>query len=277
MADENDVISQAERPRKELYEKLQVAAVSEVVGVVGANGPGAGRSRGEDFWTMTFTFEAWRAVGSEMMKQPLTIRRKVTEEELRKFQDAILPYHVIRIEARVMSDSTDGKSLGLLEAFVRMESDDTELNSFAKELQQPVTLDDLQFGRLTLDRRVNTFCGQALWNGESINLQLSGSAEIQEALEVARELWKKQSDWDPQMRRYAAGKLLPIKNDSWLDEDESELTVDEFEQRMTLEMISIDPDDRFTFWYDDGDLFCGHVILVSGRLADGPTDASFCG
>jgi len=71
----------------------------------------------------------------------------------------------------------------------------------------------------------------------------------------------------------AVQELLPLKNDAWLGDDETEFSPEEFKSKMTLQSISIHPDGDFDFWHDDGDLFWGHSIQVSGSLADGPTAA----
>jgi hypothetical protein len=54
-----------------------------------------------------------------------------------------------------------------------------------------------------------------------------------------------------------------------LDEDEIELTADQFKGRMTLESITVHPNGSFTFWHNDGDMFWGHSIEVSGSLTKG--------
>jgi len=36
-------------------------------------------------------------------------------------------------------------------------------------------------------------------------------------------------------------------------------------------------DGEFEFWYDDGDLFWGHVILVDGNIQTGLSQASIAG
>jgi hypothetical protein len=46
---------------------------------------------------------------------------------------------------------------------------------------------------------------------------------------------------------------------------------------LKLESITVYPDDSFEFWHNDGDLFWGHSILVSGSLSEGPTDAEVPG
>jgi hypothetical protein len=46
---------------------------------------------------------------------------------------------------------------------------------------------------------------------------------------------------------------------------------------MTLESITVTPDGSFDFWHNDGDLFYGHSIQVSGNLSQGPTHADIPG
>jgi hypothetical protein len=277
MLDETDTFVDAERRQSRLLEQLATASISDVVAVVGPNGPGAGRFRGEDLWTMSFTLDAWRVDGGQIQTRPLTLRRKVTDEELKTLQTLILPYEVIRLNARVVADSALGGPQGLLEAFVGRESSDAELNHFAEQLQKPVTFDDPLLGTFTLDRRVDWFTGQVVWAGEPISLNLSRSADAQAALKTAHALWQNQNEWSRRVREFAVEELLPLKNDTWLDEGEAEQTPDEFKDRMTLESITVDADGCFDFWHNDGDLFWGHSIQISGSLSEGPTRADIPG
>jgi hypothetical protein len=277
MTEDADIFAEAERRNKRLFKQLASAANADVVAVVGPNGPGAARSRGENLWTMSFTCEAWRVDGNKIQKRPLTVCRKVTGAELEKLQESIQPYQVIRIKARVVIDSVFGSPQALLEAFVARDSSDAELNHVAEELQKPVTLEDSLLGTFTLDRRVDWFVGEVVWAGEPISLNLSASADVQEALKTAHALWRNQKEWNRRVRSFAVEQLLPLKNDNWLDEDEAELTPDQFEDRMTLESITVRADGSFDFWHSDGDLFWGHSIQISGNLVDGPNHADIPG
>ena len=79
-----------------------------------------------------------------------------------------------------------------------------------------------------------------------------------------------QEEWNRRIRDYAVKELLAVENESWIDQDEPELTPDDFKDRMTLESITVDPNGSFDFWHDDGDLFWGHAIQIGGNLAEGP-------
>ena len=46
---------------------------------------------------------------------------------------------------------------------------------------------------------------------------------------------------------------------------------------LTVESIGIGSDGTYTVFYDDGDLFWGHVIIVSGSLDGGPDDTTIAG
>ena len=97
------------------------------------------------------------------------------------------------------------------------------------------------------------------------------------ALASGKALWEEQKVWNKRAEDFAAELLLPMKNDNWLDEEEAALNAKQFKSRMTLESIKIDVDGSFEFGYDDGDLFWGHPIGVSGNHKDGLTDADFSG
>ena len=87
-------------------------------------------------------------------------------------------------------------------------------------------LEDRQFGKLTLDRSVNWYTAKTKWNSAVIALILTvdESGEIDGALAVARALWKDQKRWAKQIEDFAVKELLPLKNESWLDEGEVEVS-----------------------------------------------------
>jgi hypothetical protein len=279
MADRIDTFAEAESRQKRLLAQLAASPVSDVFGVVAPSGAGGGRSRGEDLWTLLFTLDAWRIKGTDLQTRPLTVRRKLTDEELHRLRDQIAPYTVIRIKARVVAESVLGSPQALLEAFVGVDTSDTALNDHTEQLQRAVTFEDPVFGTFTLDRRIDWFTAEVVWDGRPVSLNLSARepAEVQRALKATRALWQSQSVWNRRIRDYAVQELLPLKNESWLDEDEAELTPDEFQDRMTLESVTVNPNGSFDFWHNDGDLFWGHSIQICGSISEGPTHADIPG
>ncbi len=274
-----DVIADANRREDQLYKTLAAAPVNELTGVVSANGVGAGKSGGQELWSLLLTFDAWR-VGSEPIRtESLTLRRRVTDAELKTFQESIDSETVIKIRGRVAMDNAFGSPQGQLEEFIGVDSADVELHSKLAELQKPVTYADERFGTLTLDRRVSSYSGTAEWNGQTINLNVNveDDEELIPALKVAHALWDNESNWQQRVVDYAVEALLPLKNDNWLGDDETEVNSQQFKSKMTLESISVYADGDFEFWHDDGDLFWGHSIQISGNLSDGLIDADIPG
>jgi hypothetical protein len=279
MAREIDIFAEAKVRQEQLLNQLASCPVTDVLGVVGASGTSGLKFRNEELWTLKLTLEAWRMQTARLQTRPLTVRRMVTKEELARFRELIRPYTVIRIQARVIIDSSFGGPEGLLEAFGSIDGSDAELNDYVAQLQKPVNHVDSVLGTFTLDRRINWFAGSAVWNGKPISVHIKATepADVQAALRTAHSLWEAQAVWTQRVCDYAVTALLPLKNESWLAEGEVAVTPNHFRQRMKLESVRVRPDGSFEFWHSDGDLFWGHSIQIRGSLSRGPTGADIPG
>ena len=61
------------------------------------------------------------------------------------------------------------------------------------------------------------------------------------------------------------------------EEEPEEITREQFMERLELDAVQISADGRFEFWFNDGDLFWGHAIHVTGSLDQGPESAQMEG
>jgi hypothetical protein len=95
--------------------------------------------------------------------------------------------------------------------------------------------------------------------------------------ETAARLFEQASDWDERARDLAADELLSVKNENWVGDEETPLSREEFKSRMALESISINPGPYIQFFFDDGDLFAGHTIIVTFDEEEAETWAEFAG
>jgi hypothetical protein len=245
-----------------------------ISGVVHPHGSGGVARKGEG-WTLRFAFDTWRGEDGILHRDNLTVSQQVTQDELRDYMKQIQPYGII--SARVVF--TGAASVELLELLDQSLKTDDALVQRAAELLKPKTFEDKLFGTFTLDRRVDWYGATVIWAGSEIRLTLSAieNAEIGAALRVASKLWQDQPVWTQSIGEYVVQDLLQLKNDVWLDDDEVELTSEDFKARMSLETIGVYPDERFEFWFRDGDLFFGHSIVVCGNLSDGPTRVDIAG
>ncbi len=274
-----DEVDSYKQQEDELYSQFLACPIVELTGVVSPSGVSASKSRGQELWSLILSFDAWRIGDGTIRNEYLTIRKRVAEEQLRQFQSEIDAETVVKIFARVAENNVFGIVQAQIEGFSGLVPDDAELNTRLAELQKPKTFNDTHFGTFTFDRRVEWYLASVKWLGETIDLTLNGEEpdEIESCLKVARELWANESSWQTRMQNYAVEELLPLKNDSWLDDNELDLTPDTFKRKMTLQSISIYPDGDFEFWHDDGDMFFGHSIQLCGNLTDGLTSADIPG
>jgi hypothetical protein len=279
MAEANDIFEETKQQQLRLFKQLAACAVKDVVGVVSPSGVGAGRFQGEELWTVRFSLEIWRIEFGVIQPRPLGVFRSATDAEWDKLKPLIKPYDVVHIKARGVSDSNNESSQVLLEEFVSSCNTDLELSNCSQKMQMPVIIDDPFFGKLALNRRIGQFHGNALWAGNKISLDVSVEEKnsVQSSLENAHLLWRTQEQWNKRILDFAIDELLPLKNDLWLDTDEPPLKAEEFQNRMTLISITVNPDGSFEFWYGDGNMFAGHWIDVYGNLSEGPLSAGIAG
>ncbi len=83
------------------------------------------------------------------------------------------------------------------------------------------------------------------------------------------------------MRIFAAKELTSLANEWLADDEENEdaqpITEDTFAKRITLSEISIAPNGSFAAYYEDDDMFWGHVVEIHGSLKKGILNANIAG
>lgn len=79
------------------------------------------------------------------------------------------------------------------------------------------------------------------------------------------------------LKEYAATELLDLKNEEWIDEDETPLTQSEFIAGLTVSEILLFADGNFQLFFDDNDMFWGHHVVIDVDEAGAFTGASIAG
>jgi hypothetical protein len=251
------------------------ATTRTLIGLVDAGGSGGGSVGQSNQWSLIFHLAGWRHPGSEVVTGKRRCELPVSKDDLHSLMDLVGPYAIV--EAEIDDEST--AAVTKLRRIVRAGAGDSELEQLARQLQEPIALHDATLGRLEYDRKYGWFAGRAEWCGQAVEVSLSCTRpeDATAVLEAATRLFKEQEQWHRRVQEYAVEQLLPLKNGSWLDEDEEEMSADEFLSKMSLESISVDEVGDFTFWHDDGDLFWGHAIQISGDFTNGLTQADIPG
>src|SRR5215510_334761 len=283
--------------------EAEIAVITGVVGPSGLNGsrmsrgsdgsvaevtfPALGRARAphEDpsEWELLVSLAYWRPAGGEVRESKLTLRKPVSRAALDAAFERVRPYDLLQAKVRlvehwVIDDGLPGTGSpqGLLVEIAPERPHDPELERLARKLREPVIMRDERFGQFVLDRRIDWFQAKVQWGSTPVNLALSGSGadEVAEALATAHALWDAQEAWHQRIVAHAVERLLPVKNDNWLEDGEEPLTAADFAGRMSLTDITIYEAGTFEFWFNDIDLFGDHSISVSGDLQNGPTHSN---
>lgn len=250
------------------------AELVEIIGLVDPFGSGGGSARGGP-WVFRFTFACWRDADGVFHPESLRVEQEVPRGDLAGLMKKIQRCAIVRLRVMLGSDGT-----AQLDAIVDVNAGDSQLQARRAELTQPVTHSDAQFGLLTLEPRLRSwFCGEVEWQGSPVKLTFHAAdvAELDGTLATARRLWSDQAGWDARRRACLLGDLFSLKNDAWLGESDAAVTEQEFLSRASLETVSVRADGRLQFWHDDGDLFWGHAIEVSGSIDVGELNANIAG
>lgn len=251
-----------------------------VEGVVSPRGQSgwAGRSAGYD--VHCFSFANWRVASEVLVGRELTLLRPVPpfrngESRGENIFETFPAYTIQRFSVLLSKDHTRA----VVEKLLAAEPADELLRQFAERLREPVVVSTVRFGQVTMNPVIGWFGAKVKWNRKTIELHLDPDEEgdIGNAVKTAENLWSAQAGWKRKVEDFAVAELLPLKNDSWLGDDERELTPEDFKKKMKLRSIKVVGDGSFEFWHDDGDLFCGHAILIRGTLKEGLADASIPG
>jgi hypothetical protein len=240
-------------------------------GLVNALGSAGASVAGTDKWCLAFHLAAWRENG-QVETGRLRCELPVSKPELAEAMKLVRAYSIVEMRVAGLT-TTNVVTVSSIETRVE---DDVELANIRAGLQIPVYLTTQHFGQLVLDRRFGEYAGEVDWWGSRVSLALNceGHESTQAVLAAANELFNAKDVWNPKITEFAADRLLQLKNDYWLDEDEGEISRAKFISCMTMTEVSVDEGGYFTFYYDDGDIFLGHGISVSGNLKQGLLEAS---
>jgi hypothetical protein len=277
MNEHQDPFEEDKQRRARLYRQMRTVPSSHVIGLVGPAGAFCRQSQGED-WEAGICFAAWRIEGREVQERELVVRQYMPREEADRIWRSVLEYSILRVRARIVTETEFEKPQGLLEQVIGR-GEDEELRGIGVALRVPVVHEDPDLGPLTLDRRLARFSGTATWSGGDVEVSFDAESadELETLLTVGRQVWADQRDWAHRVADFAATALLGIKNGHWLGEEEEPLSAERFVSFLRLQSIAVHRDGRIEFWHDDGDLFWGHSVRVTCDLRRGPFEAEIEG
>ena len=133
----------------------------------------------------------------------------------------------------------------------------TILDEIKKE-DMPKTVTIKNFGKFIYNKKLKSY---KLFKEE---IEYYFSADNKEELKKVKNIFSNTelTHFIEKAKDYTADKLLELKNDLWLEEDEKEVTKKDFKDRMKFISLYVFSESA-NFYFDDGDLFWGHTIEVT--------------
>lgn len=155
------------------------------------------------------------------------------------------------------------------------------LHAILAEYQRPVTIHPEGCDELLLDKSLGMFSGEGSWNGSDCLIHLDvdgeGTETAQDACSTLKNLMEHCEEWDAKARAFAAKELTENANDWHEDEDGEKITEEQFAKRLIVSEVCVSVAGRFDIYYDDDEMFWGHVVIVNGNIEDGIEDATIAG
>jgi len=136
---------------------------------------------------------------------------------------------------------------------------------------------DTAFSKLTWEDNLEWWTGQIeVAPGHDIQVALSTTeGELETLLTQARPLLAHIRREETDLRRVTAKTLLELYNTAW--NEGAAIDGARLAACITLQAVTFYPDGSAELFYDDGDLFAGHTLLVSLDAQGNLQDATIAG
>jgi hypothetical protein len=157
---------------------------------------------------------------------------------------------------------------------VRVMESDPDLDPIVKRLRKPVFIKMASGGRLRLERGIfPIFSGRVRWIRGTSLVDIPAKAEKADlkALAALDEMFARRREWNDRAVEYTRTRVHRYFKKLW--GDEFTITADELARRAVLESLSMYKGGRrFRMWYDVGDAFGDHALVLDGSIGRGFTE-----
>lgn len=281
------------------FEKRHASDTVEITVLTGQHTGGAGKAGGAVHWTASADVLAYRDENGREVAEPGRLSWLATDEQRESWIHDLKPLtqYVIRAR-RATPDPAEYAKYNLpvpdlshhfaLDEVVERDVQNHFLVERRDQWVQPVSM-STDIGDFDLDRAFGWFSGLITRDEGDISVTLSIDEPATLGAETCRASFTSLQAFvsdltgiDARWRAFAAEKLTDLAND-WQEDEQDEaapeapITAGTFAQRIRLRELSIETDGSMTAYYDDDELFWGHVILIDVASDGAPGDATIAG
>ena len=222
----------------------------------------AGKSKGKYYTLLVSAIAYKNIITNEIIENENLLIVKEIEDTNHYFQ-IFRNKTIVRLKVRKEKDSSDLYIRFLLEDVVDNDYKDDDLNIILEKYSKPVYYKDEELGDFELDKSINMFNKNIEWNDDNISVLFKNiDKEVnKKSADIIKKIFANKKDVDKKLKDYISENMLEDAN-SWNDDDKPHISKEEFIKLITLTSITIIYENNITFYFDDGDIFSGHVIAV---------------
>lgn len=233
--------------------------------ITDSSGIGAGKLPNEKLWNVHIKFTAYKELDNTIIHKDGVLLKQCTDDELNVLRNSLKKDSIARVSVNIIDNEL------YLKDILEIDINDKDLNKILEDQLKPIYYYDNFFGEFNLDKSINVFTKSIKWINSDITLSFENSNEndILSSLKTAFNLFDNKLKYDKELKEFASNELLELKNDCWLDEEENEISKDDFINNLEVDYIDVSPDGDFTIYCDDNNMFWGHSIIISGNINTG--------
>ncbi|MEI0487936.1 DUF2262 domain-containing protein [Brachyspira pulli] len=223
----------------------------------------AGKSKGKYYTLLVSAIAYKNIITNEIIENENLLIVKEIEDTKHYFQ-IFRNKTIVRLKIRKEKDSSGLYMRFLLEDIIDTNYKDNDLNIILEEYSKPVYYKDEELGNFELDKSIDMFSKDIEWNDDNISVLFKNIDEEvnKKSADIIRKIFASKKDIDKKLKEYISENLIEDAN-TWNDDDDKpNINKEDFLKLITLTSINIIYEDNITFYFDDGDIFSGHVIAV---------------
>ncbi|MEI0540540.1 DUF2262 domain-containing protein [Brachyspira pulli] len=223
----------------------------------------AGKSKGKYYTLLVSAIAYKNIITNEIIENENLLIVKEIEDTKHYFQ-IFRNKTIVRLKVRKEKDSSGLYMRFLLEDIIDANYKDNDLNIILEEYSKPVYYKDEELGDFELNKSINCFEKNMSWidnNDISVSFDDIDEELNKKSIDVIKKILANKKDIDKKLKEYIAENMLEDAN-NWNDDAEKpHISKEDFSKLIALTYITIS-EDIITFWFDDGDIFWGHSIVV---------------
>ncbi len=223
---------------------------------------GVGLSQFEDECSMTFSFIAYIKNNGEVQEKEAVVHKIIPSLEYNV--EDLEPLSIVKLTG--IEEDLEFQKRIHLESIIKTDVSNDLLNEVLKKRTTEISIEIFDIGVFIKDRISNNFESQVSWNGKNISLSFSEDVDQEEFRKNAKDLLDNSKEWSSKFSNKISEILLPIKNETWREEDEDIISEDEIVRRIQLTSITFYSSEEFEAWFSDDNIFYGHFVNVDGNI-----------